>query len=262
MPEGDTISRAAFTLSRAIAGRVVRRFRSSLGEPRGGPVAGRRIESVAAAGKNLLVRFDDGRTLRTHMRMHGSWHLYRPGERWRKPAAFARVVLDTDEWTAVCFSAPVVEMLRPGEERTHPPLARLGPDVLGEALREDEAVSRLRACPDVEIGVALLDQARIAGIGNIWKSETLFRCRIDPFARVAALSDAALAGVVRQARKLMGRNAGAAPSPGKPTLAGTYAVYRRSGRPCRRCGTAIAMRRQGEERRSTYFCPACQGVAS
>jgi len=259
MPEGDTISRAAFTLRRALAGKTVRRFRSAAG---GGALAGRRVESVESAGKNLLVRFDDGRTLRTHMRMHGSWHLYRPGERWRHPAAFARAVLETDDWTAVCFSAPVVEILRPGEERSHPVLARLGPDVLADDFREDEAVSRLRACPDLEIGDALLRQERIAGIGNIWKSETLFRCRVDPFARASTLSDAAVAKVVREARKLMGRNAGAAPRPGKPTLSGTYAVYRRSGKPCRRCGTPIAMRRQGEERRSTYFCPRCQGPAS
>jgi len=261
MPEGDTISRAAFTLSRALAGKTVRRFRCAGASASRAALAGRRIDSVAAAGKNLLVRFDDGRTLRTHMRMHGSWHLYRPGERWRLPESLARAVLETDDWTAVCFSAPVVEVLRPGEERSHPALARLGPDVLGENFREDEAVSRLRACPDLEVGDALLRQDRIAGIGNIWKSETLFRCRVDPFARVSTLSDAVLAKVVREARKLMGRNSGEAYRPAKPTLAGTYAVYRRSGKPCPRCGTAIAMRRQGEEKRSTYFCPACQETA-
>jgi endonuclease-8 len=256
MPEGDTISRAAFTLRRALAGQTVRRFRSAAGD---GALAGRRIETVESAGKNLLVRFDDGRALRTHMRMHGSWHLYRPGERWQKPSAFARAVLETDDWTAVCFSAPVVEILRAGEDRTHPVLSRLGPDVVGESFDGAEAIARLRARSDLEIGDALLRQDVIAGIGNIWKSETLFRCRANPFSLVGSLSDAGLSRIVSTARKLMGARAGASPGPRRTMLAG-WAVYRRSGRPCRRCGTAIAMRRQGEDRRSTYYCPACQGA--
>jgi endonuclease-8 len=257
MPEGDTISRAAFTLRRALAGKTVRGFRSAAGD---GGLAGRRVATVESAGKNLLVQFDDGRTLRTHMRMHGSWHLYRPGERWRKPAAFARAVLETDDWTAVCFSAPVVEILRAGEERSHPALARLGPDVVAERFDTDDAVARLRTFSALEVGDALLKQEAVAGIGNIWKSETLFRVRVDPFARVAALPDSVLSEIVSTARRLMGARAGASADLRRTTLAG-WAVYRRSGRPCRRCGTAIAMRRQGQERRSTYFCPRCQGVA-
>jgi len=256
MPEGDTISRAAFTLRRALAGKTVRRFRSAAGD---GTLAGRRIEAVESAGKNLLVRFDDGRTLRTHMRMHGSWHLYRPGERWQKPAAFARAVLETDDWTAVCFSAPVVEILRPGEDRSHPVLSRLGPDVVAGSFDSHEAIARLKDEPRLEIGEALLRQDAVAGIGNIWKSETLFRCRVDPFAPVGAFSDAELSRIVSTARKLMAARAGASPEPRRTTLAG-WAAYRRSGRPCRRCGTAIAMRRQGRDRRSTYYCPACQGA--
>jgi endonuclease-8 len=257
MPEGDTISRAAFTLRRALAGKTIRSFRSAAGD---GTLAGRRVETVESAGKNLLVRFDDGRTLRTHMRMHGAWHLYRPGERWRRPASFARAVLETDDWTAVCFSAPVVEILRAGEERIHPGLSHLGPDVVGDAFDVAEAVARLRARPDLEIGAALLRQDSVSGIGNIWKSETLFRCRADPFARVGSLSEAELAKIVSTARKLMAARAGEAAVPRRTTLAG-WAVYRRSRSPCRRCGTAIAMRRQGEERRSTYYCPRCQETA-
>jgi len=256
MPEGDTISRAASTLRRALAGRIVRRFRSAAGD---GAIAGRRIETVESAGKNLLVRFDDGRLLRTHMRMHGSWHLYRPGERWQRPAAFARAVLETDEWTVVCFSAPVVEILRAGEERSHLVLSRLGPDVVGEAFDSGEALARLKGRPELEIGDALLRQEAIAGIGNIWKSETLFRCRIDPFSTVGSLSDAELTRIVSTARKSMSARAGASTELRPTTLSG-WAVYRRSGLPCRRCGGAIAMRRQGEDRRSTYYCRACQGV--
>lgn len=256
MPEGDTISRAAHTLARALAGKTVRRFRSAAG---GGDLAGRRIDAVESAGKNLLVRFDDGRVLRTHMRMHGAWHLYRPGERWRKPSGFARAVLETDDWAAVCFSAPVVEVLRPREERSHPALARLGPDVVAGAFDVGEAIGRLRARPELELGDALLRQDAVAGIGNIWKSETLFRCRADPFAKVGTLPDGVLAGILETARRLMGARAGAAPRLGKTALAGRE-VYRRRGRPCRRCGTGIAMRRQGTDQRSTYYCPRCQGT--
>ena len=257
MPEGDTIARAAHTLRRALAGETVRRFRSAAGAAN---LAGRRVEAVESAGKNLLVRFDDGRTLRTHMRMRGEWHLYRPGERWRRPPAFARAVLETDDWVAVCFSAPVVEILRPGQERSHPTLARLGPDIVAEAFDRDEAIARLRALPDLEIGEALLRQDAVAGIGNIWKSETLFRCRVNPFAAIGVLSPGVLADVLDAARRLMRPRSGASPQPRRTALVG-WEVYRRSGKPCRRCGTAIAMRRQGADRRSTYWCPGCQGGA-
>jgi len=260
MPEGDTIFRAASTLSRALSGKVVRRFRSSAAGTRGAPVEGRTIASVEAIGKNLLVRFDDGRSLRTHMRMHGSWHIYRPGERWQKPAAFARTVIETDDFVAVCFSAPVVEWVGAGSEPTHSVLSRLGPDVLDPGFAEEEALARLRANPDREIGDALLQQGIVAGIGNIWKSETLFRCRVDPFAAVAALPDAELSRIVREARKLMARSANASGARAKTALSGGWEVYRRSGKPCRRCGAAIIMRRQGSDRRSTYFCPHCQNA--
>ncbi|HET7453057.1 MAG TPA: DNA-formamidopyrimidine glycosylase family protein [Thermoanaerobaculia bacterium] len=262
MPEGDTIARAAHTLRRALAGKSVRSFRSPAVRA---DLAGRRVDSVESAGKNLLVRFDDGRTLRTHMRMHGEWHLYRPGERWRRASALARAVLETDDWVAVCFSAPVVEMLRPGRgstdaERSHPALARLGPDIVAEAFDRDEAIARLQSLPDLEIGEALLRQDAVAGIGNIWKSETLFRSRVNPFAAIGALSPCVLADVLDAARRLMRARSGAAREPRRTALAG-WEVYRRSGRPCRRCGTAIAVRRQGAHRRSTYWCPRCQGAA-
>src|SRR5947209_8782008 len=173
MPEGDTIFRAATTLRKALVGARVTAFRSEkLGR---GPV-GARIEEVSARGKNLLVRFENGRTLRTHMRMHGSWHLYREGERWKRPGFHARVELHADNgFVAVCFAAPVVEWLRSET------LADLGPDAMSDSFDTATARKRLRQRPpETFISDALLDQTAMAGPGNIIKCEALFNCRVDP----------------------------------------------------------------------------------
>ena len=262
MPEGDTILRAARTLGRAIGGRIVTGARSTVARVDAASLVGRTVAAVEARGKNLIVRFDDGRLLRTHMQMTGSWHIYRPGERWRKSEGAARVVLETDAFVAVCFQAPVVELLRAKEEAGHAPLAGLGPDILGESFDVDEACARLRGLGEMELGAAILEQRAVAGIGNIYKSESLYAAGVDPFRRVREVSDAELRAVLKRARALMKANvredafvrttAGAA--------GGRYWVYRRSGRACRRCAEAIRMRRQGEGARSTYYCARCQNV--
>lgn len=256
MPEGDTILRAAKALERSLAGKRITAFDSPLPRLARAGLAGRRVDSVEARGKNLLVRFDDGRTLRSHMRMTGSWHLYRPGERWRKPARLARAVLETEDSVAVCFSAPVVEILTAREVARHEPLTRLGPDVLAADFDASEAVRRLASLAEMPIGEALLDQSAIAGIGNIWKSETLFLCGADPFAPVGSFVEAELARIVAKARALM--SASVSGSSLRLSGRGPRRVYRRSGEACRRCGTAIRMRRQGAAARSTYWCPGCQ----
>jgi endonuclease VIII len=165
MPEGDTIFRAATTLRKALAGARVTQFR---GERLGRGPVGERIEEVSARGKNLLVRFEKGRTLRTHMRMHGSWHLYREGERWRRPGFQARVELHADNgFVAVCFAAPVVEWLQPAT------LANLGPDATSDSFDAAEAQRRLRAL-EAPLERALLDQTAMSGVGNVIKCEALF----------------------------------------------------------------------------------------
>lgn len=261
MPEGDTIFRAAATMRKALAGRTLTGVGGSVRELAAAapPLAGLRIEDVRAAGKHLLVRFDDGRTLRTHMRMTGSWHLYRPGERWQKPERGARVVLETAERVAVCFHAPEVELLAPGGE-SRSAVGRLGPDLLAPGTSPEDVARRWRSGPDAPIGVAVMRQNLAAGIGNVYKSETLFLCGVDPFRRVAELSDAALVEVAHTARRLMLRNlGGSGPRTTRPAGGrGRLWVYGRSGEPCHRCGTTIRMRRQGEDGRSTYFCARCQ----
>src|SRR5262249_22392999 len=160
---------------------------------------GSTVSAVEARGKHLLMRFSTGAVLHTHMRMHGSWHTYRLGTRWRKPAHAMRALVETGEVLAVCFDAPVIELLAPGEERAHAPLAELGPDLLSASFDAAAAMRRLRARGDREIAVALLDQTALAGIGNVYKSEVLFLCGVSPFRVVAELDDATLERLVATA---------------------------------------------------------------
>jgi endonuclease-8 len=252
MPEGDTILRAARALGRSLEGKSLTAFSSPLPALAEADLAGRRVDSVEARGKNLLIRFDDGRALVTHMRMTGSWHLYQPGQPWKKPQRLARAVLTTTDAVAVCFNAPLVELLSGRQLVRNERLRRLGPDVLGPGFDASEAARRLAASPETPIGEALLAQSVLAGIGNIYKSETLFACRADPFAPVAAFPAEELEEIARRARKLMSASLSGSPR------RGPYAVYRRSGQPCRTCGTRIRMQRQGTAARSTYWCPRCQ----
>jgi endonuclease VIII len=264
MPEGDTIARAARALDGALAGRVVTRFEAPrlLGVT---PRPGTTVEGVEAKGKHLLVRFGDGRVLHTHLQMTGSWHLYRPGQRWRKPRHLARVVLEVDDGTtAVCFSAPVVEVLtadlqalgpraRPGGAAG---LGTLGPDLCRADADLDEAVRRLAAAdPTTEIAVALLDQRIAAGVGNVYKSEVCFACGIDPRTPVRALDDATRRRVLETASSQLRANLD---GPRRTTVPGGLAVYGRADQRCRHCGDRIRRFRQGPTPRSTYYCPTCQ----
>ena len=259
MPEGDTIHRSAATLKRVLEGQVVRAARTVVPGVDAASLVGLRVTAVEARGKHLVVVFEDGRALRTHMRMTGSWHVYRMGEAWGKPERLARIVLETDGWVVPCFNAPEVELLPPGRVERSDRLGRLGPDIVAEAFDADEALARLRTRGDATIGEALLAQGVVAGIGNIYKSETLFLAGVSPFTRVAALDDAALAVILRIARELMRSNLGTATRTTRSALdGGRYWVYRRSGAPCRKCATLMRMRRQGLGGRSSYWCPSCQ----
>jgi endonuclease-8 len=211
-------------------------------------LVGQRVSGVEARGKHLLMRFERGAVLHTHMGMTGSWHLYREGSRWRRPAHRARAVVTADGVVAVCFDAPTVELMSPAQEL---PLAALGPDVIAPDFDLPEARRRLRSQPEREIGDALLDQGAVAGIGNIHKSEALFACGQSPFTRVGALDDAALDRLLHTAARRMRESV-----MGRKRV--TF-VYGRARRPCRRCGTRLERAYQGDPPRSTYWCPRCQG---
>jgi endonuclease-8 len=276
MPEGDTIHRAAATLQRAIGGQVVTRFASVL--PRltrldaETPVRGRTVERVDARGKHLLIWFSGELVLRTHMRMNGSWHIYRPGERWQRPHRDMRIVIETAAMHAVAFTVPVAEFIAARDVLTHDVVGALGPDPLSDTFSADDAIARMQAQGTVEIADVLLDQTVIAGIGNVFKSEVLFGARVNPFMPAGQLTREQLAAIVDVAARFMRANVGASAGGAIVTYAGMRRttgradpsarlwVYGRGGQPCRRCGTPISRRRQGPFARSTYWCEQCQRV--
>lgn len=260
VPEGDTIHRSASRLRSALEGRAITGFES----PRKpaleatADLVGRCIEAVEARGKYLLVRFDDGRTLETHMKMNGSWHLYRPEERWRGVTSDAVAVLRTEAFVAVCFRAPVCRLVR----GLSSDVRRLGPDLLDPQADLEEAVRRMHAQADLPLGVAVMRQDLVAGIGNVYKSEILFEQRLDPFRRTSQIALEPLMALLKTARRHLRRNLRTR-FRGTRRIQGSARlwVYERRGEPCYVCGAVVEMRRQGPEMgRSTYFCPACQGV--
>jgi endonuclease-8 len=224
-------------------------------------IVGSVVDRVEARGKHLLMRFQGGAVLHTHQGMKGRWHLRRTGA--PAPRRAPRAVVTVDGVVAACYGSPVVEVLSSRQVAAHPALSRLGPDLLRSDFDPREARVRLRARGDFEVGVALMDQTAVAGIGNVYKSETLFLAGVSPFARVRDLDDETLNRLVATARELLGRNLGPGGRRTTPRSApGPLWVYGRRGRACRRCGTAIRRLSQGEQARSTYFCPRCQAPLS
>jgi endonuclease VIII len=253
VPEGDTIFRTARTLDAALSGKKVARFETVLPKLARIEVVGRTIERVRPIGKHVLIDFSGGLHLRTHMRMNGSWHIYRPGERWQKRRQDMRIVIASNDFVAVAFNVTVAEFLDDRALERQEDLRQLGPDVLSESFDAEEAFRRIRARAGSEIANVLLDQRAIAGIGNIWKSETLFACRVNPFVDVESLSDEEIRCLIEKSRTLLTRSANA-------TRPNDLYVYSRGGQPCRRCRTPIASRKQGIDARLTYWCPECQGT--
>ena len=275
MPEGDTIFRAAHTLHRALAGKPVTRFESVFPAltriDDDAPIAGRTIEHIHSAGKHLLIHFSGDLVLRTHMRMNGSWHIYRTGERWQRSRRDMRIVVATADFEAVGFRIPVAEFLSEREVAKSLVLRTLGPDVLAADFDSDKAIANLRDRPRSEIAEALLNQQVLAGLGNVYKSEILFLCRINPFRRVGELTDEDLRSLVAESRRVLKLNVtegralmttygGLRRTTGRSDPKERLWVYGRARRPCRRCGTPILVRSQGSNARLTYWCPACQGA--
>ena len=267
MPEGDTIARAAAALHRALAGRVVTAFTTGLASlariDDDTPLAGRTIDSCRSVGKHLLMVFSGGLVLRTHMRMHGSWHLYRPGERWQRSPRAARIRIDTDAWVAVAFDVPVAEFVREADLPRHRALATLGPDLVDPAYNRADALARIGASGHRAIGEVLLDQRVVAGIGNVLRSETLFVAGVHPETPAARLSAEEVTRLLDTAAALVQRNARADAYPtrnttGRRAPGDALWVYQRTGQPCRRCGTTIRSAAPGLDARRVYWCPACQ----
>jgi endonuclease VIII len=263
MPEGDTLYRTAAALRPHLVGRKIVAASARQPGPRAEVLVGATVESVESRGKQLLIGFDSGVELRTHLGMHGSWHRYAPGQAWQRPPSRARLVLEVAGAVAVCFDAPTVELFDARAAATHPVLAALGPDLLAEPFGEaemGEAVRRLSA-PErrpATIAEALLDQTALAGIGNVYKSEVLFIEAVNPFVTIGEIgaSGDLLRRLVLTSRRLLlaNRARGVRDTTGSQSLW----VYGRAGRPCRRCGSLILARTHGRLNRRTFWCPQCQ----
>ena len=273
MPEGDTIFRAARTLNRALGGKLVTRFETQLPHlarvDYDTPLIGRTVEKVDATGKWMRMYFSDDLILLTHMLMSGSWHIYRSGEPWQRPRIDMRVVIATEDFVAVAFRVPVAEFHTTATLARHRS-AQLGPDVLSNDFDPAAAIAQLEAHPEMEVGVALLRQSVIAGLGNVFKSEVCFASRVNPFRLVGSLSPDELTSLVSTAQKFMAANVtdavgdkivtytGMRRTTGRADESARLWVYHRRGEPCRVCGTAIRSYKQGLDARTTFWCPQCQ----
>ena len=287
MPEGDTVWRTALHLDKALTGAVLLETDFRVPAHATLDLSGRTVEATLARGKHLLTRIGPDHSLHTHLKMEGSWHLYKPGTRWRRPAHEARVVLRTEDWTAVGFALGVTEVLARDAEDTV--VGHLGPDLLGPDWDEHEALRRLLADPDRpvgdaildqrnlagantqistesgwrrEIGEALLDQRCLAGIGNLYKAEALFVAGVNPYIDVSEVPD--LRKLVRVARRMLmvNRERVRQTTTGVDRRGQENYVYGRAGQPCRRCGTRIETGSQGPamQKRVTFWCPSCQPI--
>lgn len=257
MPEGDTIHALATSLRAALVPGLVAAF-----EPVGpGPEPGERVEDVTSRGKHLLIRFGSGMTLHTHLGMRGSWRIGPPGRlpsrRPGPPGHGVAAFVVTERAAAVCRDTRVVEVLDDMGVRRHPWLSTLGPDLCAPDADPDEIARRLarHVDRDTAIAEALLDQRVAAGIGNVYRSEVLWACRVDPFAAVGSLEDSTKRALYSAAGRLLRSNLDGGP---RRTVTGGLAVYERGGRPCPRCGERVRSRRIGDGARTVWWCPRCQ----
>ena len=259
MPEGDTVWRTAQRLNHALAGRVVTRFELRVPDLALSDQRGDVVREVLARGKHILMRFASDRTLHSHLRMDGAWWLSRAAAGPRGgPRHEIRALIGNPDWLAAGYRVHDVALVASAEERRL--VGHLGPDLLGPDWDLAEAVRRLQRDPERPIGEALLDQTNLAGIGNLYKAETLFLCGVNPWTPVVGVRD--VTEVTMTAHRLLNANRD---HPQQPTTGLTargreHWVYRRSGQPCRRCGTPIAARVQGQPpgQRVTWWCLRCQ----
>jgi endonuclease-8 len=275
MPEGDTIFRTARTLTRALVGRPITGFRSNYPLITrfhdDTPLTGQQVAQVESRGKWLLIYFSGGGILTTHMLMSGAWHIYRPGERWQQPGRNMRIVLENSICQAVGFSVPVAQMHTPLSLERDRRIPQPDRDVLHAEFDAAAAAMHIRACAQEEIGDVLLHQEVLAGVGNEFKSEICFLCDVNPFARVATLSETQIIELIATSQRLVAANIIEDAGDTVLTYRGrgrrtTHAsdprervwVYGRAGEACRKCGTAIERRLQGPDARVTFWCPACQ----
>jgi len=260
VPEGDTVYRAARLLDRSLSGKVLTRTDFRVPQHATADLSGATVRETVSRGKHLLTRIDGEEewTLHTHLKMEGTWRVLERGRRWPRPAAQARVVLETDTRVAVGFSLGIVELVPRGREDEL--VGHLGPDLLGPGWDEAEALRRLREDPTRPLGEALLDQTRLAGIGNMYMAELCFVAGVHPRTPVGDVTG--LPRLVRRAKQMLELNKERAVQSTTGDLRERQRmwVYRRDKSPCRRCGTPIrvAMAGPAGRERASYWCPSCQ----
>ncbi|PRY42509.1 DNA-formamidopyrimidine glycosylase family protein [Umezawaea tangerina] len=264
MPEGDTVFLAGHRLDEALAGKTL--LRAELRHPRlvTNDLTGRTVLGVRSVGKHLLTRFSGDLSLHSHFRMDGAWHLYRPGQKWQRPAHQVRAILEVDDRFAIGFALHDLELVPTSQEDRL--VGHLGPDLLAPDWSDAhaaEAARALAAAPDRQLGPALLDQRVMAGVGNLYKAEVCFLLHVSPWAPVSAVDPAE---AVRLARKLLLANAWhpEQSTTGQLGRGRQHWVFERGGKPCRRCGTRIKVATQGDDHtaRLSYWCPRCQPTPS
>jgi endonuclease-8 len=254
MPEGDTVWNHAQQLEKALAGKVLTGSDFRVPQLATVDLTGVTITESACYGKHLLLRLGNGLTLHSHLRMDGTWRTYSPGQRWNaRPPHTIRVVLKAGELSAVGYHLHELSLVRTRDETRL--IGHLGPDLLGANWDAQEAVRRLRENGTVTIAQALLDQRNLAGIGNLYKAETLFLHRTSPWTPVNEVDD--LPGLVDLSQRLLAANKGrwAQSTTGSLRPGEANWVYGRRGL-CRKCGTPVRHTDLGE--RVTYWCPTCQ----
>jgi len=249
VPEGDTVWLTGHRLHEALAGRVVTAFDLRVPQLAKSDLRGARVTEVGTRGKHILTRFDGGITLHSHLRMDGSWYL---------TTHLIRAIVGNDEWHATGYRVHDLRLVATADEGQL--VDHLGPDLLGPDWDPDGAVERLLRHPEIAIGEALVDQRNLAGIGNLYKSETLFMQRVSPFTLVANVAE--LRAVVDRAQRLLRANRDH-PEQSTTGLVGRgqqHWVYQRAGEACRRCRTPIRRDEQGTPpwQRTTFWCPSCQ----
>ena len=282
MPEGDTIFRAARALQKAIGGKAVTAFEAnvatlaSVADSKG--IVGRTVEKVEARGKWCLIHLSGDLILLTHMLMSGSWHIYRVGEKWFAPRSAMRCAITCGDFVAVAFNVPIAEFHTARSLERHSQVPKLGVDILSGAYNTQAGIDAFRTGaqqhPEAEVGVMLLNQRVIAGLGNVYKSEVAFAAGVNPFRQMRTLTDREMETMAEVSGRYMRANvqdeASATGGEAIVTYTGSRRtthsmnagdrlwVYGRQGQECRRCGALIMMRKQGVEVRSTYWCPRCQ----
>ena len=257
MPEGDTVYRTAKNLDEAIGGAMLTRCDIRVPKFATVDLTGELVHEVASHGKHLLMRIGEY-TIHSHLKMEGSWHLYRHGTKWRRPAHSARAVLETADWVAVGYSLGILEVVETENEQTI--IGYLGPDILGPNWNADVALANLTANPRRAVGLALLDQRVLAGLGNVYRNELCFLRGILPTRPVGEVDDAVR--LIALAHRLIHANKDRVERTTTGVLRGqTDWVHGRAGKPCLRCGTRIKEGRLGEtvlQERETFWCPSCQ----